>query len=146
MKKILFLDMDGVLADFDGAITSGVEWDPPEMFEPGFFRNLKVMPGALEAVTKIMEDGRYKVYIGSKPTSKNTLCATEKMDWIAEHFPKLLSKMVLVCDKSLLRGDILIDDDLKRWGHVFVGNFIHFDRFNAESSWQKISEMLTSKE
>lgn len=141
MKKILFLDMDGVLADFDGSIVNHIE-DPPEMFVPGFFRNLAVMPGAKEAVTRIMADERFDVYIGSKVTSKATNCATEKMEWIAEHFPSLLKRMMLVCDKRLLRGDILIDDDLERWGHVFNGKFIHFDRKNSAESWKWVIEYL----
>lgn len=134
-KTILFLDMDGPLADFDGSITSGIKNDPPEMFVPGFFRNLKVVEGAKEAVDRIFADGRFYVYIGSKPTYKNTLCATEKMDWIAEHFPMLKKRIVLVCDKKLLRGDILIDDDFKRWGHKFQGQFIHFDVTDPVKSW-----------
>lgn len=141
-KYIVFLDMDGVLADFDGAISSGVEWDPPEMFEPGFFRNLKVMPGAKEAVAQLLAQDDLEVYIGSKPTSKNRLSATEKMDWINEHFPELVRNMVLVCDKKLLRGDILIDDDKERWGHVFEGRFIHFDRKNPEKAWAEITKDL----
>lgn len=134
--------MDGVLADFDGAITSGIEVDPPEMFVPGFFRGLKVHEGAKEAVPKIMSDKRYEVFIGSKTTSKNTLCATEKMDWIQEHFPALKKRMVLVCDKKLLRGDILIDDDFERWSKKFVGQFIHFDKFNPKQSWANVLEVL----
>lgn len=134
--------MDGVLADFDGAITSGVEVDPPEMFVAGFFRNLSVTDGAKEAVSKIIADPRYDVYIGSKPTSDNTLCATEKMDWIIEHFPALKKRIVLVCDKRLLRGDFLIDDDLERWGTKFVGQFVHFNRFNHKQSWLETLRIL----
>lgn len=141
-KRTVFLDMDGVLADFDGAITSGVDWDPPEMFEPGFFRNLKVMPGAKEAVAKLLANPDLEVYIGSKPTTKNLSSFTEKAAWIEEHFPDLLKRIILVCDKKLLNGDILIDDDLKTWGHVFKGQFIHFDRHNSEESWKKIVEEL----
>ena len=136
--------MDGVLADFDGALPPGSGWDPPEMFVPGFFRNLKVMPGAKEAVEILLADHNLDVYIGSKPTSKSTVCATEKMDWVAEHFPGLLKKMVLVCDKKLLRGDYLVDDDFDMWGKAFVGQFIHFDRKNPEQSWKHAVDILTS--
>jgi 5'(3')-deoxyribonucleotidase len=140
--KIVFLDMDGVLADFDGAIPPGSGWDPPEMFVVGFFRNLKVMPGAKQSVAKLLENPDLEVYIGSKPTTKNLHSFTEKAEWIEEHFPALLKSMVLVCDKKLLHGDILIDDDLERWSPVFDGQFIHFDRHNPEQSWGKIVEEL----
>lgn len=130
--------MDGVLADFDGAITSGPGMDPPEMFEPGFFRNLKVMEGAKEAIAQLVSNPKLEVYIGSKMTSKVTGCATEKMEWIQEHFPELLRNMVLCCDKKLLRGNFLIDDDVARWGHAFKGAFMYFDRTKPKQEWQRI--------
>lgn len=142
MKKIVFIDMDGVLADFDAAITSGPGYDPPEMFVPGFFRNLKVIDGAKEAVASILANPNLEVYIGSKMTSKVPTCATEKVEWIKEHFPELLRSMVLCCDKSLLRGNFLIDDDVERWGHKFKGAFVHFDRTKPKQEWQRIANFF----
>lgn len=141
MKRIVFLDMDGVLADFDGAIINKV-WDPPEMFVPGFFRNLAVHDGAKEAVAALLANENLEIYIGSKMTSKALNCATEKMEWIAEHFPALLRQMCLVCDKKLLRGDVLVDDDMERWGQSFDGQFIHFDRNNPRQSWEAVVKEL----
>lgn len=141
-KTIIFLDMDGPLANFDGAITSNIKPDPPEMFEPGFFRNLQVVDGAKEAVAQIIANPRFEVYIGSKMTSKVTTCASEKMEWIKEHFPELLRNMALVCDKKLLRGDILIDDDRDRWADSFDGWFIHFNNDNSKESWQQVLRFL----
>jgi 5'(3')-deoxyribonucleotidase len=145
MPKIIFVDLDGVLADFDAAITSGPGFDPPEMFVPGFFRNLAVTPGSKEAIATLLANPNYEVYVGSKHTSKVTTCTSEKVEWVKEHFPALLRNMVLCCDKKLLRGDILIDDDLERWGHVFVGTFIHFDRTNHAESWKKVLEILKER-
>jgi len=137
-KKIVFLDMDGVLADFDVMITSGVDNDPPEMFVPGFFRNLPVIKGSKKAVETLLANKNLEIYIGSKVTSKATNCATEKMEWIREHFPKLLRRMVLVCDKKLLNGDYLIDDDYERWAKKFKGKFLHFKQENPKASWKRI--------
>lgn len=133
--------MDGVLADFDAAIVNHIP-DPPEMFVPGFFRNLAVMDGAKKAVASLLADKNLEIYIGSKMTSKAPNCATEKMEWIAEHFPGLKKHMVLVCDKKLLRGDVLVDDDIKRWGQKFHGQFIHFDRWNPKESWEAVVKEL----
>ena len=141
MKRIIFLDMDGVLADFDGAVKNHVP-DPPEMFVPGFFRNLAVMEGAKEAVAALLANKKLEVYIGSKMTSKVPSCASEKMEWIAKHFPALKRHMVLVCDKKLLRGHVLVDDDIKRWGHKFVGHFIHFNRNKPAESWKAVVKEL----
>lgn len=96
------------------------------MFEPGFFRRLPIIPGAVEGVAALMANKKLDVYIGSKHSTKARGSASEKIEWVEEHFPALLKRMVLVCDKSLLRGDVLVDDDAKRWKRKFVGKFIHF--------------------
>jgi len=149
--RIIYLDMDGVMADFDGALPPAQRrqpgknnWDPPAMFEPGFFRGLPLMPGAKDGVAALLTDPNLDVYVGSKPTTKNTLSATEKYQWIGEHFPGLLKKIVLVCDKGLLRGDVLVDDDAERWQGKFVGEFIHFDRDRPAESWDLVVRRLSS--
>lgn len=151
---IVFLDMDGVLADFDAAIPEerrrpfGYDgkdekyWDPPEMFETGFYRELPVMPGALEAATILKLHPRIELYIGSKPTTKNLACPSEKYQWVEKNFPFLLRRMVLACNKSLLRGDVLVDDD-RDWAAGFKGHFIYFDREDPVKSWRSVvSEIL----
>jgi 5'-nucleotidase len=138
-KKILYLDMDGVLADFDGAVTAHIH-NPPEMFLPGFFRNLKVMPGAKEGVKALLDNPKLKAYIGTKHTTKTDYSPSEKVGWVREHFPELIRRMCIVTDKNLLRGDYLIDDDL-RWKD-FQGEFIHFDKTKPEEEWKRIVEYL----
>src|ERR1700688_4792917 len=141
-KKVVFLDMDGVMADFEGAVSNIIP-DPPEMFVPGFFRNLKVMPGAHFAVAQILKMSHLEVYIGSKPTTGNLHSSIEKYQWVAVNFPMLLKKIVLVCNKALLRGDVLVDDDKDRWEKKFVGTFIHFDKNNQEASWKHVVKQLS---
>ncbi len=136
--------MDGVLADFDNAIANHID-DPPEMFVPGFFRNLPVLPGAKEGVAALLANENLDVYIGSKITSKVPGCASEKVEWIKEHFPGLLKRMMLVCDKGLLRGDILIDDDYSRWGDKFKGMFIVFNSSRPEESWKWIIKEFSNE-
>lgn len=135
--------MDGVLADFEGALANVVP-DPPEMFRQGFFRSLKVMPGAKLAVNALLSDPGLRVYVGSKHSAENAYSATEKLQWIEEHFPSLLKRIVLVCDKGLLRGDYLVDDDAHRWEKKFIGEFIHFDRYEPYSSWVKVCQKLVT--
>jgi 5'(3')-deoxyribonucleotidase len=137
-KKIVFIDMDGVIADFFAGVgRPNCEWNPPEMFVEGFFRNLPVMPGAKRALEAMSEMNELDLYIASKPTTRNLHSTVEKYQWIEEHFPWLLRKIFLTCDKSFLNGDILIDDD-KIWKDGFKGTFVHFERGNSEESWQDI--------
>jgi 5'-nucleotidase len=145
MKKIVYIDMDGVLADFEGGVGRfPFERNPPEMYVQGFFRNLPVMPGAKQALEQLLNNEHIDVYIGSKPDSTNLWSATEKFQWIAEHFPALIKKIFLTCDKGHLNGHYLIDDDEEQWGSKFKGTFLHFDHLTPEESWQKIVDYFNT--
>ena len=93
-------------------------------FQPGFFRNLPVIEGAVQAV-RMLEDN-YTVFICTSPLRKYKNCVLEKFEWLEEHFGvDLTSKVVLTRDKTLVRGHVLIDDnpDIKGcmnppWRHV----------------------------
>lgn len=149
MKKLIgFFDMDGPLADFDIAAnneTRGIwERSPECMYEPGFFRNMPVTEGAKEAVKEIMAMDHVDMYIASKPVDeKNFSSASEKFEWLNEHFPELTQKVMLTCDKKLLNGDFLIDDYLK-WSKTFEGEFLHFDVTDTKKSWAEIVEKVRS--
>lgn len=145
-KKIVYIDMDGVLADFrKGVGRKDYDFDPPEMFELGFFRKLEPMPGAKEAVAKLLAMDHIRLYILSKPTTKALNCASEKFEWINEHFPELLKRVFLACDKSHLIGDFLIDDDADRWRKTFRGQFLHFNEHASEASWETIVNFFDDK-
>jgi 5'(3')-deoxyribonucleotidase len=138
IMAIVYLDMDGVLAAFKkGVGRPNPEWNPPEMYVPGFFRNLEVLPGAREAVSELLKYKNVDLFIASKPDSKNLLSATEKFEWIQEHFPELLKRMFLTCEKGHLNGDYLVDDHAK-WAETFKGTFLHFDEDKPEESWQHV--------
>ena len=83
MRKVVFIDMDGTIADFVGAIpreVKSVHEKCPESLEQGFYRNLKVIEGAKEAVAMLEE--HFDVYIASKPKSGNPRCMAEKLEWV----------------------------------------------------------------
>lgn len=144
MKKIVYLDMDGVLANFWlGVGREDAEWNPPEMYVKGFFRNLPIMPGAREAVAELLANPNIDLYIASKPDSKNLDSATEKFQWINEHFPALIKKIFLTCDKGHLNGDYLIDDNEEEWGPKFKGTFLRFDEHKPIESWDRILRLLS---
>jgi 5'(3')-deoxyribonucleotidase len=141
-KLTVFLDLDGVLADFEGSLKEIVK-DPPEMFVKGFFRNLEPHKGAKEFVDWALKQSHFKLYIATKPSTKNLWSTIEKYKWVQEHFPYLLKRIMLTCDKGLLLGDILVDDDIKQWGKKFKGEFFHFDKDDPKKSWIKLTERLS---
>lgn len=142
MKKVIYLDMDGVLANFSASIKNPCPpgEKPPERYEEGFYRSLQVMPGAKEAVKELIVRG-YDVHIASKPVKKSLYCASEKYQWISEHFPELLGKIFLTCNKALLLGECLIDDRAEEW-QEFQGLLIKFNPKEPKSSWEEVLEKL----
>lgn len=80
--------------------------------EKGFFRDLPVIEGAVEAVKKLQQ--QYDVYIVSAAMEfRNSL--EDKLDWLAEHFPFIDWKHIIFCGEKIVNVDIMIDDRIKNF-------------------------------
>lgn len=112
MKRI-YVDMDDTLCDFRGAYQRdryGKYCTAFPQSQHNFFRTLQPINGAVHLVKAIAELG-YDVWILTRPSTINRLCYTEKADWVFEHLgQEWVDKLILCPDKSLLKGDLLIDD------------------------------------
>lgn len=140
-KKILYVDMDGVLANF---ISSYRKWYNPEtnkfpQSNWGFFANLDPIDGAIETVKMLMN--YYDVWILTRPSYMNPLCYTEKRIWIEKYFGLDFCQKLIICsNKSLLKGDYLIDDCVEHGQTEFEGELLHFG--NTYKSWEDIKKYL----
>jgi 5'(3')-deoxyribonucleotidase len=137
----IFIDSDGVIADFDKAlIESGLTADNFKHVE-GAYLFLDVMPHATEALSKLRfleESGLIKVWILTKTPTFCPHSYTEKILWYRKHFPWLENRVILSQDKSLLgdHNDFLIDDRPHKGNvHLFKGTFWLFDAKNIETCW-----------
>ena len=151
IRKIIgYFDMDGPLADFEmgigrdlshpkrGIYENNKELVKP-MYERGFFRNLPVTEGAKEAVEYLMNLERVDWYVATKPMVDTVYySATEKFEWLNEHFPSLVEKTFMTCCKGHLNGHYLIDDYAERWEPIFGGSYIYFDVAKPYESWNNI--------
>ncbi|WP_227471671.1 hypothetical protein [Paenarthrobacter sp. YJN-5] len=76
----------------------------------GLYRNLDPMPGAVEAILAMEESG-LNVFFCSTPFATHPTCASEKLASIEEHLgSRWVNRVILTHDKTLVRGDVLIDD------------------------------------
>lgn len=80
--------------------------------EKGFFRDLPVIDGAIEAVKALQ--AKYEVYVVSAAMEfKNSL--EDKFDWLNQHFPFIGWKNIIFCGEKIVNVDIMIDDRIKNF-------------------------------
>jgi len=131
--------MDDVLADYDGEFYTRWYSTHPEIIIPpyeerksfyireelpaelhpkitaintgsGFIRSLPEIPGALDAVREIADKG-YDIFICTTPLDHYENCVLEKYEWIENHLGReWTKKLILTKDKTVIRGNLLIDD------------------------------------
>ncbi|HEX3383601.1 MAG TPA: 5'(3')-deoxyribonucleotidase [Mucilaginibacter sp.] len=113
---------------------------------PGFFRDLKVMPRAVEVVKELCE--KYDVYIVSAAMEfRHSL--VDKYDWIEEHFPFVDWKHIVFCGYKIVDVDIMIDDRIRN----FIGfkgrsilytsphNF-YITEYERVDNWSDVGDIL----
>jgi 5'(3')-deoxyribonucleotidase len=135
----VFIDMDGVIVDFDGYAKSlGLNGD--EMTRrPGAYLEMSPLPGAIEAVRSVIGMG-YDAWLATKPPTGVAFAYSDKAQWVFDHLPELRRKLILTHDKGLLKGDYLIDDRPHRANcSEFSGELIVF---KEGMKWPEILVML----
>lgn len=92
----------------------------------GFFAGLPPMEGGLRALAE-MRDAGLNVLLCTSPVLTSRYCAAEKFEWVECHLgADWLPRVVLTTDKTIVKGDVLIDDKPRITG------------FEAEPEWQQI--------
>lgn len=156
---IVLVDLDGVVADWGygynrqlsffglesfGPYESRQGWDLTAgmteeqrrihanlMRVPGFYRDLPPIEGAIDAIWKLIAEGHTPFFV-STPYRSHETCASEKLAWVGEHFGQTMqSRTILTEDKTVVMGDVLVDDKplirgsnpTPTWRHLCFGNY-----------------------
>ena len=134
MKKIVYIDMDNTLADFESGVKTftdeerapfGVDENGKDHTDeiPGLFSRMKEMTGAKEAFEWLAE--HFDVYILSTAPWGNPSAWTDKLNWVKSHLGEPARKrLILSHHKDLLRGDYIIGDSTKNGVAEFQGKHI----------------------
>lgn len=141
-KKILYVDMDNVLVDFESALDK-LDQKTKEKYGkdidnfPGLFASMKPMPGAIEAFNFLSK--HFDTYILSTAPWENPTAWIDKRNWVGIYLPESAYKRLIITHhKNLNKGEYLIDDRLKHGVPEFEGEHIHF----GEGKFKKWGDVL----
>ena len=178
--KIVLIDLDGPLADFENEFLKiwrdrfsnefFLPLEKREQFylendypgdlkdkirsiknESGFFTSLQPVKNSIDSVNKMVEMG-FEIFICSSGIYDNKNCLTEKKQWVEKYLGKELAKTAIFTkDKTIIRGDYLIDDRpnikgavIPEWRQVifdqpFNKEVKNLPRINMDwSNWEEI--------
>ena len=152
-KPVVLIDMDGTIADFDARVYALMVARHPEVKLPpfeqrayplsgslpsgqrpllaalfaevGFYREMVPVEGAVEALHQMVAAG-IEVRLCSSPLGTSPICASEKIEWVIAHLGQSwYNRLILTRDKTLIRGDFLIDDAPQAKGDCLEAEWEH---------------------
>jgi len=150
MKKIVYVDMDGVLVDFQSGIDKLSEKDAVEYFgryddTPHIFSKMDPMPNAIDSYRMLCE--HFDTYILSTSPWKNPTALNDKLEWVKKHLGDCAHKrLILTHHKNLNKGHYLIDDRTKRGADKFEGELIQFGPEGNFKEWDSVINYLIPRE
>jgi 5'(3')-deoxyribonucleotidase len=152
----LFLDADGVLADFDLGARRLLGASPKQFIAkhgrgafwkrlasaPDFYARLPEMPDARELFDAVKH---------LEPTILTGLplgswAAPQKVEWAAEHFPgvPIITCMARDKHKHMYRGDVLVDDREKHRAEYEAAGVVFVHHMTAEDSLRQLARLFPS--
>jgi 5'-nucleotidase len=175
--KTILVDQDNVIADQFGALLSILEAEHPHIWSSfhgtihdfqieknfdhihqetilnirratRFFASLPPLPGAIDALEALHQMGHH-VFIVTAPI-RTPHSASEKLEWVTKHLgANWTLRTILTRDKTLVRGDVLIDDNPEvlgalppLWEHIYFDQPYNQEGTKRRLNWENYREIL----
>jgi 5'-nucleotidase len=141
--RTVYIDMDDTICDYKGRKRESLIKNPDNKYPQatfGFFSNLEPIPDAVEGVQRLIDSGKFEVYILTAPSYYNPMSYTEKRIWIEKYFGLEFTKNLIIAhNKGLLRGEYLIDN---LYHEGFRGESIHYGTDERFLNWKDVTDYL----
>lgn len=96
------------------------------LFEENFFRSFKPIQGAIQGLKEMQAHPYVEVFLCTAPIRRNKFCASEKIEWVRHHLgDDWVGRVIITSDKSLVYGDLLIDDAPEAKGDTRTPDWEH---------------------
>ena len=155
LKRRVFIDMDGTLAEFKP--TSKLE----DLYEENYFRDLKPYNEVVNAAKELIKDPDIEVFILSAVLTDSQYALKEKNEWLDQYLPEIDKehRVFMPCgtDKKeyvpdgIKKTDILLDDytkNLNDWEPPAVGLKLLNGINDTNQSWagERVTKFWSGKE
>jgi hypothetical protein len=140
---IVYFDLDNTLAAYSTAhgLLVHAHLDYPQSAKL-FYSTVEPISDAVTAY-KFLELMGFDCRVLTAPSPMNPATYRGKATWVLRHLGQAaLNKMIIASDKSLIKGNFLLDDNLNSHGQdKFEGRFIHCPY--GETDWKCVIEAIT---
>jgi 5'-nucleotidase len=121
------------------------------MSEPGLFIAFEPAEGCVKAVKEMVDAGLSVFFCSAPLPFQYESCVAEKYAWVRHHFgEEFLSKIIITRDKTVIKGNVLIDDKPRvsgvcakpEWTHIiytqsYNKNVTGVPRFTKWANWRE---------
>jgi len=123
------------------------------LLEPTFFRDMMPVDGGKDALFEMKKMG-LEVFLCTSPLSTYKNCVLEKYEWVEKTLgADWVHRIVLTKDKTIVQGDILIDDkpvitgveNTPSWEHILYDCPYNREINRKRLTWNNWKEVLAIK-